>query len=448
MMVCADYSTKCNAALIIDQYPLLRFEDVFEALNSTTIFASLDMKDAYLRRFTFQSMAALQAEVARLQAENDQLRRALADVNGGIVCDQLTGKLPDNFLEQFSQLPDRPLEHVLRFLPAHQVAQMRHVSHKFNNTKLADGKVALSELLRFIHIGGRMFFGEGLSAADKVLDQLSKAWLTIRPEVVIFAGDFSQTSRDSLRAFLVKVKTSIRRLHFQAANNIADNLLNDDLIGAAGRLDGLMVLPISRSSKLPKFNIGDDTLLAMAVAYHMPSYVCVMGCSGITPGGIRAFVEKWLKKERALVDLKPLFGLLGWQMCELVFYKCANVKPAAVDEACGDLLKKDTTAIIERREMNDQVQFAIQHSAHTLSKIPRINYVVYNEIEYYYDLDLDNEDDGDNENDDYDINYYDSFIFLTDRSRDAAARAVDGGGGGGKQMQQIDVMVHLSAQMQ
>uniref|UniRef100_A0A914UTP1 RNA-directed DNA polymerase n=1 Tax=Plectus sambesii TaxID=2011161 RepID=A0A914UTP1_9BILA len=49
MRICADYSTGLNAALKIDQYPLPRFEDVFEALNGATVFASLDMKDAYLQ---------------------------------------------------------------------------------------------------------------------------------------------------------------------------------------------------------------------------------------------------------------------------------------------------------------------------------------------------------------------------------------------------------------
>uniref|UniRef100_A0A914UMI8 F-box domain-containing protein n=1 Tax=Plectus sambesii TaxID=2011161 RepID=A0A914UMI8_9BILA len=199
-------------------------------------------------------MGALEAEVDRLRAENDRVKCTLADFSEQIVCGRLSGDLPDNFLEQLSQLPDRPLEQVLRFLPARQVAQMRHLSRKFNNLirkcsktmpkmkrdgtvvfrnnnaglftvelfdnrgskiaekKLTDDEVALSELLRFIRIGGIMHFSEGLSAADKVLDQLSEAWLTIRPEMVIFAGDLSQTSRDSLRAFLVKIEPSVEQL--------------------------------------------------------------------------------------------------------------------------------------------------------------------------------------------------------------------------------------------
>uniref|UniRef100_A0A914XK22 F-box domain-containing protein n=1 Tax=Plectus sambesii TaxID=2011161 RepID=A0A914XK22_9BILA len=330
------------------------------------------------------SMAALEAENARLQAENDRLRCTLGDIMGEILCGRLTGKLPDNFLEQFTQLPDRPLEQVLRFLPPGQVAEMRYVSRKFNHlirkssktmpkkkrdgtvvfesndareltvewindsgkkiveTKLAGDEVAaLSELLRFIRIGGRMYFGGGLSATDKVLDQLSKAWLTICPDTVIFSCDLSQTSRDSLKAFLVKVEPSIRRLHFQNVCNSADSLLSDDVIGAAGRLDYLMVMPLRWSSKQHNINIGDETVLAMADVDRMPSYFCFMGCSGITPGGIRAFVEKWMKNERLMSDGKTCdFG----KGCELAFYNCTSVTPAAVEEACADLLKD--TAIV------------------------------------------------------------------------------------------------------
>uniref|UniRef100_A0A914XLQ7 F-box domain-containing protein n=1 Tax=Plectus sambesii TaxID=2011161 RepID=A0A914XLQ7_9BILA len=66
------------------------------------------------------SMTAHEAEVARLQAEIDRLGLMVTDFNERIVCGRLTGELPDNFLEQFNQLPDRPLEQVLRFLPARQ----------------------------------------------------------------------------------------------------------------------------------------------------------------------------------------------------------------------------------------------------------------------------------------------------------------------------------------
>uniref|UniRef100_A0A914W2X5 F-box domain-containing protein n=1 Tax=Plectus sambesii TaxID=2011161 RepID=A0A914W2X5_9BILA len=280
-------------------------------------------------------MAALEAEVARLQAENERLWRALPNFSERIVCGKSTGRLPDNFPKEFSQLPDRPLEQVLRFLPANQVVQMRLVSRRFNNlikkcsntmpkkecngsvmfeinltgqftvdwfddsgrkimtTQLASGEVALSELLRFICIGGSMHFSHGLSAADKVLDQLCKAWVTIRPKKVIFGGNLSHTSRDSLRAFVVKVEPSIRWLHFQNACNIADSLLSDDVIGAAGRLVGLMIKPVCWGSELPNFNIGDNTLLAMVDADLIPFYLYFMGCSGITPSGVRAFVERF-----------------------------------------------------------------------------------------------------------------------------------------------------------
>uniref|UniRef100_A0A914X777 F-box domain-containing protein n=1 Tax=Plectus sambesii TaxID=2011161 RepID=A0A914X777_9BILA len=370
--------------------------------------------------FHIYSMAALQAEVARLQAENDQFRRALVDMNGRIVCGQLTGDLPDNFLEQFSQLPDLPLEQVLRFLPAHQVAQMRHVSHKFNNlikkcsqtmpkkecngsvvfksnhrseltvewfdvcgkkitsmTKLAGDKVALSELLRFICIGGRMYFSDGLSAANNVLYQLSKAWLKIRPEVVIFSGDLSQTSQKSLKAFLKKVEPSVKRLHFQDARNIGHNLLSGDVIGAAGRLDGLMVMPMRRGSNLRDINIGDETLLAMADADHMPSYICFMGCSGITPGGIRAFVEKWMKKERLKTDAKSFNSARGLKLCEVTFYNCTNMSLAAVAEACGDLLKKETITGADASPVGaqEEINVVVCYAIHLLSRTRRLEIV-------------------------------------------------------------------------
>uniref|UniRef100_A0A914X9Y4 F-box domain-containing protein n=1 Tax=Plectus sambesii TaxID=2011161 RepID=A0A914X9Y4_9BILA len=362
------------------------------------------------------SVAALEAKVAHLRAENGRLRRALGDVCGQIVCGQLTGKLPDNFLEQFNQLPDRPFEQVLRFLPARQVLTMRHVSRKFNQLirkcsktmpKIKrDGTVvfrrnyyggligvwfdnygekitttqttawggdevaAISELLRFIRIDSKIFFSEGLSAADEVLDQLSKAWLTIRPEVVIFSGDLSQTSRDSLRAFLVKVEPSIRRLHFQEAKNIPDNLLSDELISAAGRLDRLMVLPTCwgwqpDDNVVSDINIGDNTLLLMVDADLKRSYCCLTGCSGITPGGIRAFIEKWMKKQKSEPDAKSFGFNRSSKSYELTFFKCANVTPATVEEACGDLLEKDTIAEAVRSFEGDaktieQVRYTIQ----------------------------------------------------------------------------------------
>uniref|UniRef100_A0A914VNN8 F-box domain-containing protein n=1 Tax=Plectus sambesii TaxID=2011161 RepID=A0A914VNN8_9BILA len=406
------------------------------------------------------SIAALEAENARLQAEIDRLRHALGDFNERIVCGQLTGKLPDNFLEQFSQLPDRPLEQVLRFLPTRQVPQMRRVSRKFNNvirkgsksmpkkeskgsvvfkscntgeltvelrdckskflkTTLADDGVALTELFRFIRIGGWMYFGEGLSAADKVLDQLSKAWLTIRPNMVIFAGDLSQTSRDSLRAFLVKVEPSIMWLHFQYANNIG-NLLSDDLIGAAGRLDGLMVTPACGGLRLRNINISDETLLAMVDADHVPSYLYFMGCSGITLRGIRAFIEKWMKQESQTPDNKAFnFGGLS-KFCELSFYNCANVAQAAVREACRDLLKKETIAgantssVDDSRESDRYVGCSIQflsnnrcldiifHYKPFLIQImddPRVEYLIDSQIAVH---DLDPETEGDNDEIDVD----------------------------------------------
>ena len=91
-------------------------------------------------------MVDLEAEVGRVHAENDRLRRALANVCGQIVLGRLTGELPDNFLEQFSKLPDRPMEQVLRCLPARQVAQMRHVSRRFNSVCV--NLVILFNLLR------------------------------------------------------------------------------------------------------------------------------------------------------------------------------------------------------------------------------------------------------------------------------------------------------------
>uniref|UniRef100_A0A914VV08 F-box domain-containing protein n=1 Tax=Plectus sambesii TaxID=2011161 RepID=A0A914VV08_9BILA len=326
-----------------------------------------------------------------------------------IVCGRLTGDLPDKFLEQFSHLPDRPLEHALRFLPARQVAQMRLVSRKFdylirkcsktmpkkerngsvlfksydcrkitvvlfddrgckiNETILTSNKVALSELLRFIRIDGLIYFSDGLSAADKVLDQLSKAWLTICPKVVIFSGDLSKTSQDSLRAFLVKVEPSIKRLHFQQTLDMPHNLLSDDLICSAGRLDGLMVVPDGWSSTLRDADIGgDETLLSMVDTDHTSSYFFVMECAGITPGGICAFVEKWMNKWMKIgkpkADAKSTVYKMrsDWDLFELTFYKCANMTPATVEAACGALLKKEWINEVDSRDMNYGMYFSVQ----------------------------------------------------------------------------------------
>uniref|UniRef100_A0A914UWA6 F-box domain-containing protein n=1 Tax=Plectus sambesii TaxID=2011161 RepID=A0A914UWA6_9BILA len=423
------------------------------------------------------SLAVVEAQVVRLQAENDQLRRALADFSVRIVCGRLTGELPNNFLEQFSQLPDRPLEQVLRFLPARQVVQMRHVSRKFNNlirkcsktmpkkerngsvlfksyygrilsvvlfddrgckineTTLASDDVALSELLCLICIKGLIYFSDGLSAADEVLDQLSKAWLTIRPEVVVFSGHLSKTSRNTLRAFLVKVEPSIKRLHFQSADNLVQSLLNDDVISAAGRLDGLMVLPSGWSFR--NVNIGDETLLSMVDTDHTSSYFFAIGCTDITPGGIRAFVEKWTKKW--MKTGKPEAGAKStvyrlrsaWNLFELTFDKCANVTPATVEAACGKLLKKEWITKVDSGdgEMNYQIYIAIEcHSSNRRLEIhfdieqlfpphyvsePRPN-VALNDL---YDDDWDSETDEDDESGDFydddeeEMNYPEDYIF-------------------------------------
>uniref|UniRef100_A0A914XJ73 F-box domain-containing protein n=1 Tax=Plectus sambesii TaxID=2011161 RepID=A0A914XJ73_9BILA len=348
------------------------------------------------------SVAALKAKVARLKAENERLRRALPDFSERIVCGQPTGKLPDNSPKQFSQLPDRSLQHVLRFLPARQVVQMRHISRKFNNlivkcsktmpkkensssvsfksfhagevevelrgynskptvVKLAGDNVALSELLRFICISGSIYFGEGVSAADEVLDQLSKSWLTIRPEMVIFAGDLSQTSRHSLKAFLKKVEPSIKHLLFQNASNIGRNLLSDDLIGVAGRLDGLLVMPACWGAELRNINISDKTLLAMVETDQTPSHFCLMGCSGITPGGILAFAMEWIRKKRSKADEEYYDREFGMELCQLAFYNCTNVTVAAIEKECGFLLGKaavyqgaGVSSMRGREKTNDQ----------------------------------------------------------------------------------------------
>uniref|UniRef100_A0A914W419 F-box domain-containing protein n=1 Tax=Plectus sambesii TaxID=2011161 RepID=A0A914W419_9BILA len=430
------------------------------------------------------AMATFKAEVGRVNAENDRLRRKLTDVCGQIVCGRLTGDLPDNFLEQFSQLPDRPLEHVLRSLPAHQVPQMRLVSRKFNQlikkcsktmpkmecngsvlfksydgrkltvvlfdvrgckineTTLGAKNVALSELLRFVCIKGLIYFSDGLSAADGVLKQLSKAWLTIRPEVVIFSGDLSKTSRNSLKAFLVKVEPSVKRLHFEHAENIDHNLLSDDLIYAAGRLDGLMVLPSGWSFR--NVTIGDETLLSMVDSDHKSSYFCAIGCTDITPVGIRAFVEKWMKKwmktEKPEASAKSTGYRLrsAWNLFELTFDKCANVTPATVEAACGKLLKKEWIKEDDRDgEMRRRLYFAVQcrssnrrleinfdaesFRSHYVNE-PRPGVALDKLIGDDWDSDMDDddgdEDDEDNEDDDgdfyddeNDMNYPEIYIF-------------------------------------
>uniref|UniRef100_A0A914VYG7 Uncharacterized protein n=1 Tax=Plectus sambesii TaxID=2011161 RepID=A0A914VYG7_9BILA len=113
-----------------------------------------------------------------------------------------------------------------------------------------------------------------------------------------------------------------------------------------------MVLPWPFDMELHNINIGDETLLAMANADHMSSYFSFVGCSGITPDGIRAFIEKWVSKWMKEGKLEASASSTGHRYgselgyCELTFYKCANVTPATVERACGDLLEKGTTAAV------------------------------------------------------------------------------------------------------
>uniref|UniRef100_A0A914UHR3 Uncharacterized protein n=1 Tax=Plectus sambesii TaxID=2011161 RepID=A0A914UHR3_9BILA len=296
---------------------------------------------------------------------------------------------------------------------------------KINETTLASDEIALSELLRLICIKGLMFFGEGLSATDEVLDQLSKAWLTIRPKMVVFSGDLSKTSQDSLRAFLVKVEPSIKRLHFEGVENTPDSLLSDDLIYAAGRLDGLIVVPWT----LRNINIGDETLMSMVDTDHTSSYFFVTECLGITPGGIRAFVEKWMKKwmktGKPKAGAKSTFYELrsDWDLFELTLCECANVTQATVEAACGAIFKKEWITEVDRRdgEMNSRMYFAVQcrssnrrleiHFDAESSRLhyvdePRPNVALNDLINDVWDSEMDYEDDDAGEDDD-DGDFYD-----------------------------------------
>uniref|UniRef100_A0A914UTP8 Uncharacterized protein n=1 Tax=Plectus sambesii TaxID=2011161 RepID=A0A914UTP8_9BILA len=146
-----------------------------------------------------------------------------------------------------------------------------------------------------------------------------------------------------------------------------------------------------------------------------------MGCPGITPGGIRAFIEKWLKKERPQVDANT--NSFGWPLgfCELTFYKCANVTPVTVEEMCGDLLRKETTEVYSGKY---RVKFIILcHSSRRALEIcfdsdsygarlyedPRMSYVVDGDDDEDDDDDDDDDDDEDEDEDDIDVDNNDEF---------------------------------------
>uniref|UniRef100_A0A914VMF6 Uncharacterized protein n=1 Tax=Plectus sambesii TaxID=2011161 RepID=A0A914VMF6_9BILA len=220
--------------------------------------------------------------------------------------------------------------------------------------------------------------------------------------------------------------------------NIGHNLLSDDVICAAGRLNGLMVVQKCWGAELRNINIGDETLLAMADADHMPSYFCFMGCLGITPRGVRAFVEKWMKKQSQTPNKKAFSYGGPLELCELTFFNCANVRQAAVKEACRDLLKKETIAgastssVDDNREPSKYVGSSIQFLSnnrcldiifhyepffsHCIGD-PRVRKLFDNEIDYD-DLDPETEDDededesedeDDDDDDEIDIDNYDGY---------------------------------------
>src|SRR5262249_35783169 len=118
--------------------------------------------------------------------------------------------------------------------------------------------------------------------------------------------DFSRTSADSLRRFLLKVEPFVKWLKFTDVSNVSDGLLSDELIAVVGQLNGLKVLP-AEDAQLHNINIGDKTLLSIVDAGKEPSCFDVEGCSGITPGGIRAFLEvRRQRAQRLFVHLSQL----------------------------------------------------------------------------------------------------------------------------------------------
>uniref|UniRef100_A0A914XU15 Uncharacterized protein n=1 Tax=Plectus sambesii TaxID=2011161 RepID=A0A914XU15_9BILA len=148
-----------------------------------------------------------------------------------------------------------------------------------------------------------------------------------------------------------------------------------------------------------------------------------MGCSGITPGGIRAFIEKWMKKEKLKPDTETCGLSQRLDRCVLILDNCANVTEAAVEEACGDLLKKESVALLDASsfgdfgEKNDHPCFTIdcpstnrrldihlQFYSFISRNVEGPRFVTDNEADQ--DID-DSDDDEDDEDDDEDDDEYD-----------------------------------------
>ena len=45
--ICGDFRATVNPVLILDQYPIPRFEDLFATLNKGKLFTKLDLSQAY-----------------------------------------------------------------------------------------------------------------------------------------------------------------------------------------------------------------------------------------------------------------------------------------------------------------------------------------------------------------------------------------------------------------
>lgn len=265
------------------------------------------------------------------------MEMSIKEIEVLIVSGKLRGELPKGFLAFVMELPDVPLEHIVRHLPARQIPSMRMVAPRLNaiirkassslpkitleggvlvditkegvggghgtfkwqergddkwSVKKRSADMApLSELLRHWQLDRAIFFRQCLSST---LVEMAKPWLWIRPREITFVGSLAGMDADSLKTFLCRMEPFVSELRFQHVYN-ARPVLNDSVLMAAGFLDVLMVRPTFERSgdvlKVVSLDIGDATVVAVCRVDQASTFIGLRECANVSEIGVRHWVE-------------------------------------------------------------------------------------------------------------------------------------------------------------